>query len=174
MPVPAASHALSALAGRNLVVRLRRGLWASRLAPGLSPYEVVGRLQAPWPACVSLLSALADHGVIEEVPDTVYAVTSGPPRRFRTPLGSYRLHHLPSRLMWGYGAVRAGPASYNLADPEKAFLDQVYLALVPRSPIGFPPRRGRSWSLDRKRLRVYAIRFSSRRLTGWLKKEGLI
>jgi hypothetical protein len=49
----------------GLVRRLRPGLWAVDLA--VSPFAVAQYLTAPYPAYVSFWSALAHHGLIEQM-----------------------------------------------------------------------------------------------------------
>ncbi len=171
---PAIVKALSRLADQDLTVRLRRGVWASRLNGELNPYEMAPHLTAPWPSYVSLHSVLSDESVIEEVPHVVYAVTSGRPAVYRTPLGQVHVHHLPSRLLWGYYVRHTGNGTYLVADREKAFLDLVYLALSRRSPLKLPQKRGRAWKLDRKKIQIYARRFQHPPLSQYLKKVGLI
>jgi len=130
----AATHALRRMAARRLVIRVRRGVWVNGMVEDVSPYELVRHLAAPWPAYVSLYSALADSGVVQEIPHVIYAVTAGRTRRCQTPLGAFYFHHLPARLIWGYALRQVGRAVFPLAEPEKAWLDLAYLALTPRSP----------------------------------------
>ncbi len=166
-----ASQYLIRLSRAQVVGRLKRGLWMNRLANGLNPYEAVPHLVSPWPAYVSLYSALSEHGVTEEVPHVTYAVTAAIPRKLSTPLGAVHYHHLPERLIWGFEMRRAGSALYPLAEPEKAFLDLCYLALSLRSPLGFPHRRGRRWNLDYGKAGKYAARFECPPLLEYLRKE---
>jgi predicted transcriptional regulator of viral defense system len=166
-----ASQILRRLAVSGVVGRIKRSLWANRMAEGLHPYEIAARLPSPWPAYVSLYSVLSDEGIIAEVPRAVYAVTPAIPRRYATAFGDFHLHHLPERLIWGYGVRRTGSASYPAADPEKAFCDLAYLALTIRSPLGFPRRRGRAWSLERRRVLACATRFQYPALLAWVRKE---
>lgn len=169
----AAAVTLARLAADGLLVRIKRGVWANKLAPDLNPYEAVPHLRAPWPAYVSLYSALADYGVVEEIPHAVYAVSPAIPKIYRTALGEFRIHHLPARLMWGYETRQAGQGAYLIADREKAFLDLVYLGLTRRSPLRPPHKRGRSWDLDKKRLTAYAGRFDVPVLEAWLNEHRL-
>lgn len=169
----AATKALTRLAGEDLVSRIKKGVWVSRLSTDLNPYEAVPYLRAPWPAYTSLYSALADYGLIEEIPQVVYGVSSAPPKRYRTSIGEFSIHHLPERLIWGYEITRQGHARYPIAEPEKAFLDLIYLALIPRSPLELPHKRERKWDLDKAKLKRYADRFKFKPLTNWLKKERL-
>ena len=168
-----ATQALLRLAAQNLIVRIKRGVWVNKLFSDLDPYEAVPFLRAPWPAYVSLHSALADYGVVEEIPHLVYAVTSTMPRKYPTPIGEFRFHHLPKRLIWGYEIRQTGAGQYPVAEREKAFLDLVYLALTPRSPLRLPHKRERRWDLDKVKLTVYARRFEYKPLESWLKTNGL-
>jgi len=101
----------------------------------------------------------------------VYAVSAANPAHYRTQVGLFHLHHLPPRLIWGFETRTAGRARYPIADREKAFLDQLYLALVPRSPVGLPVRRTRSWDVDRDKIRAYARRFAYPPLDAWLRRN---
>ncbi len=169
----AATHALGRLAAQELLVKLRRGVWASRVGPDINPYEAVPYLRAPWPAYVSLYSALADYGVVAEVPHVIYGVTCAPPKRYATPLGEFRIHHLPAPLFWGYEMRSSGSGGYPMAEKEKAFLDLAYLALTPRCPLELPHKRRRRWDLDASKVRRYAKRFRFGPLTSWLEDEGI-
>jgi len=168
--VALASQHLRRMTASGLVTRIKRAVWINRLARGINPCEAVPYLRAPWPAYVSLHSALSEHGVIEEIPQVTYAVTPALPWRYRTPLGAFHYHHLPNRLIWGYSVRRSGSASYPMADPEKAFLDLVYLALIPRSPLGFPRKREKAWNLDTAKLMRYAGRFKYPPLLEYVRK----
>ena len=166
-----ASQLLIRLSRTGAVRRLKRGVWANTLFQDLNPYEAVPHLVAPWPAYVSLYSALSDYGVIEDVPQAVYAVTTAIPRRYKTAQGDFHFHHLPERLMWGYSMRRAGSAFYPIAEPEKAFLDLCYLGLTIRSPLGLPRRREPRWNLDGAKVRAYASRFAYPPLKEYVIKE---
>ena len=75
--------------------------------------------------------------------------------------------------MWGFEMRQTGLGQYPIADREKAFLDLVYLALTPRSPLQLPHKRGRAWELDKFTLTVYAKRFNYAPLKSWLKNNSL-
>lgn len=171
MAPDAATHALGRLAAQDLLARIKRGVWVSRAFADINPYEAVPYLRAPWPAYVSLHSALADYGVVEDIPHVIYGVSSALPKRYKTPIGEFRIHHLPQHLIWGYEARRSGGGICPMAEPEKAFLDLVYLALTPRSPLELPRKRGRRWNLDKGKLFRYARRFNYEPLDEWLKSE---
>lgn len=170
----AAAQALRRLAERKVVVRIKRGLWLNQLVDDLNPFEAVPYLTAPWPSYVSLYSALADHGMIEEIPQIAYAVSSDIPAKYRTAIGTFHFHYLPPRLIWGYEVRKVGPAAYPIADAEKAFLDLAYLALSSRSPLELPYKRGNQWKLDQKKIEAYSLRIKSRTLGEYLRRAHLI
>ena len=169
----AATHALARLGRAGLTFRLKRGVWALRQAPGLGPFEAVAHLAEPWPAYVSLHSALAHHGLISEIPHLTYAITAGPARQWRTGIGRIDFHHLAPFRCFGFAPRQEGVARFLLADREKAFLDTLYLSLIPRSQVRMPPRRSGRWPLNRTVLLRHARRFAYPPLLARLKAMGL-
>jgi predicted transcriptional regulator of viral defense system len=123
VPDAHASVALARLQAAALLIRLRRGLWAFR--DRIDPLALPELLTAPFPAYVSLQSALYLHGMISQVPAVTYAVTLARTRRFTTPLGTVSVHHVQPGLFFGY--EDAGRAGGRLATPEKALVDYLYL-----------------------------------------------
>lgn len=118
---------LRSLEQAGLARRLRPALWA--LGPNPDPFTVPPYLTAPFPAYVSVWSALARYGMIEQIPRTVSVVSTGRTRRVTTTLGVYEIHHLVPELLDGFtGSQESG----YLASPEKALFDTIYL----RAPAG--------------------------------------
>jgi predicted transcriptional regulator of viral defense system len=121
------SELLRSLEETGLVRRVRHGLWA--LNPKLDPFAVPPYLTAPFPAYVSVWSALARHGMIEQIPRTISVCSTVEPRRTSTSFGVYEIHHLVPELFDGY---TGDDVKGYLAIPEKALFDTVYL----RAPQG--------------------------------------
>lgn len=134
---------LGRLARDKILLRLKRGVWVNLLAPSFRLEEALPFLTAPWPSYVSLYSALSEHGLITEIPTRIFAASSGRPVRFKTPLGEIDVHHLPPKVMWGFEMRISGAGSFPIAIAEKAYLDTLYLASIPRSPIQRPIFRHR-------------------------------
>ena len=119
-----ASMSLARLRAAGRVVRLRHGVWA--LPNRVDALALPECLTAPFPAYVSLQSALYLHGMVSQVPAVTYAVTLARTRRFVTPLGTVSLHHVRPTFFFGY--EDAGRSGGRLATPEKALVDFLYLA----------------------------------------------
>jgi predicted transcriptional regulator of viral defense system len=119
-----ASKMAARLAEAGHLLALRRGVWAF---PGrLDPLGLPERLTAPQPAYVSLQSALYHHGMISQIPSSVYAVSLARTRRYITPLGVVSVHHVSPDFFFGYESL--GERGIRMARPEKALLDVFYLA----------------------------------------------
>lgn len=128
-----ASHMLRAMEEAGLVLRLRHGLWA--LHREIDPLVVPPYLTAPFPAYVSFWSALARHGMIEQVPRQIWVASMDRARRITTAVGTYSIHHLAPELFTGFqGSDETG----YIATPEKALFDTVYIRAARAEPAFFP------------------------------------
>ena len=118
-----ATTILRRLAHEKLIVHLSYGRWLiARKTDRLWLPELIS---APSPAYVSLQSALYHHGVIEQIPAMIYAVTLGRTRRFETPVGTISYHHLSVDLFDGFELAEHSDAK--VATAEKALFDLLYL-----------------------------------------------
>jgi predicted transcriptional regulator of viral defense system len=121
---PANANAiLRRLAQQGLLTHLSRGRWLT--GTSIARFALPELISAPNPAYVSMQSALFQHGIIEQVPAVIYAVTLARPRRIGTPLGTISFHRLPPALFLGFEVDDDGA---KIATPEKALFDVLYLA----------------------------------------------
>ena len=119
-----ATTILRRLAGDEMIIHLCRGRWlVNQKIERLALPELIS---APDPAYISLQSALFHHGLIEQIPSVLYAVTPGRPRRLRTPIATISFHRMPPELFTGFELSSASDAK--IAIPEKALFDLIYLA----------------------------------------------
>lgn len=118
-----ANMMLRRLARHGFLLHLARGRWA--MANKICRFEIPELLSAPEPAYVSLQSALFHHGLIEQIPAVIYAVTPGRTRRVDTPLGTVSFHRIPPELFTGFEIEGANGAK--VANAEKALFDLLYL-----------------------------------------------
>lgn len=111
------------------IVQLRRGLYA--LAPPYRrtephPFVVANRLVRG--SYVSLLSALAHHGLIPEHVPVTTSVTTGRPQNRENAFGSFQYHHCPPERLTGYRMESLGGGQEALvATPARALADLVHL-----------------------------------------------
>lgn len=155
-----ASRILRTLEEAGLIQRIRHGLWA--LDPDLDPFAVAPYLTAPFPAYVSLWSALARHDMIEQIPRSVFVTSLDRTKSIDTSIGAFSIHHIAPELFTGFDG---SPDTGYLATPEKALFDTVYIR-APRGgrvylpelslPAGFDTTRIEAWTeqIARPRLRT--------------------
>ena len=120
---PAVSRMLHRLVQAGLLTAIRRGLFC--IDQTIDPLALPEALTAPFPAYVSLQSALHLHGMIEQIPRVIYVVSLARTQRIRTTIGTYSIHHVSPEFFGGYNTVKEG---IRLATPEKALVDVLYLS----------------------------------------------
>jgi predicted transcriptional regulator of viral defense system len=152
------SRRLGALEQAGLLLRIQRGLWA--LDPEIEPRVVGPYLTAPLPSYISLFSALAEHGLIEQIPRQISLVSLARPRRISTSLGVYVVHQLSPELFGGFdGDERSG----YVARPEKALFDLVYVRAASGTR-AYLPELSLPGNFNRAELDRWCKRIESQRL----------
>ena len=116
-----ASKILDRLVKEGRFVRLMRGKWAT--SQQIDPLILPEHLTAPFPSYVSLQTALFYHGMISQIPEVIYAVTVGRTRQYKTPLGTFSVHHLQPNFFFDFEIV----GNVKIATLEKALIDVLYL-----------------------------------------------
>jgi predicted transcriptional regulator of viral defense system len=119
-----ASKIVSRLAQNGLIIPVRRGKWALRAR--LNKLAIAEHLTAPYPAYVSLQSALYHHGMVSQIPAVTYVVSLARTRRYQTPVGTFSIHHVAPDFFFGYELDITGRVK--IASPEKALADTFYFS----------------------------------------------
>ncbi|WP_217924521.1 type IV toxin-antitoxin system AbiEi family antitoxin domain-containing protein [Miltoncostaea oceani] len=128
-----ASRLLRAMSQAGLVRRVRQGLWA--LDPEISPVVAAPYITSPYPAYVSLWSALAHHDMIEQIPARVYVASLHRTQQIPSGLGHYSIHHLASEV---FGGFEGDPEGGYMATAEKAVFDTLYVRAPRGGRVHFP------------------------------------
>jgi len=121
IPHAQASKILERLVKAGRFVRLMRGKWATTTQ--IDPLILPEYLTAPFPSYVSLQSALFFHGMISQIPHTIYAVSLARTRQYSTKFGTISIHHLQPDFFFGFEII----GQVKMATPEKALIDVLYL-----------------------------------------------
>lgn len=128
-----ASKMLRASERAGLARQIHKGLWA--LDPDVPAAVAAPYLTAPYPAYVSLWSALARHDLIEQIPARIEVASLDRSRAVGTPLGTFAIHRLAPEVFTGFeGSAQEG----FFATPEKALFDVVYVRAPRGGIVRFP------------------------------------
>lgn len=129
----ASNFLLFRYAKNGSLVRLKRGLYAF---PDLLPSDFVIANSLYRPSYISREFALSYHSVIPENVYELTSVTSGTTRRFQTGGKVYSYRHIQPSAFVNYVLAEQQGVKFQIADPEKAFVDTVYFRLVDKlSPL---------------------------------------
>ncbi len=160
----ATNHMLASLEGDGLVKRLRRGVWAVPTGWGASidPLDALLVLTRPYPSYGSLWTALAVHGMIEQIPRSFHSVSLDRARRIATSIGEFRVHAIHPELFGGMAGATGSRAG--MATPEKALFDTVYVHTVYRMAHLSLPEVTLTKDFDRAALLEWVDRIASARL----------
>jgi len=121
-----ARSALRRYAARGLVEHISNKAYINRLNPNFSPRELVNILRPD--SYISLESALVEQGVTTQSPAILTCVTTGYPKIFRRPSVTLSYRKISTELYWGFEKKLTRYNSYQIALPEKALLDWIYLS----------------------------------------------
>jgi hypothetical protein len=151
----AVGNALRRQEKRGLVEHLGKKIFINRLVPDFSGRELINTLRPE--SYLSLETVLRDSGISTQSPTLLTCVTPGRPGDFRAKSVSISFRRISKNLFWGFREKQTRYGKYNIAEPEKALLDWVYLRRQEGSTINTD-----EWDLqrlDRGKLLQYAARF---------------
>jgi DNA-binding Lrp family transcriptional regulator len=151
----AVGNALRRQEERGLVEHLGKKIFINRLVSDFSGRELINMLRPE--AYLSLETVLRDSGISTQSPIALTCVTPGRPGEFRAKSVSIIFRRLSKNLFWGFQEKPTRYGKYNVADPEKALLDWVYLLRQEGSTIHTDELDLQR--LDRGKLLQYAAKF---------------
>jgi hypothetical protein len=151
----AVGNALRRQEERGLVEHLGKKIFINRLVPDFSGRELINTLRPE--SYLSLETVLRDSGISTQSPTVLTCVTPGRPGEFRAKSVSISFRRISKNLFWGFQEKRTRYGKYNIAEPEKALLDWVYLRRQEGSTINTDELDLQR--LDRGKLLQYAAKF---------------
>ena len=163
--VGAASQALGSLERQGVLVRAALGIWCVPSDPRFNQFLLVNYLSGAHRAYVSFFSALHLHGMIEQIPQVVYAATTAHSHVETTPLGKYSFHQIDPRFFAGFDWYR-DDKSFLIASAEKALVDGLYISTRRGRRFGSLPELELGGQFSIRRARAWVTRISDSRIRG--------
>lgn len=155
-----ASKMLSRLADSGEVIKIARGIWG--IHGRVDPFILVGKLTTPFPSYISLQTALYHHGMISQIPTTIYLVSLARSKNVNTPIASYSIHHIVPDLFTGFRQF--GPKKIAMATPEKALFDLAYFSRTKIRYFSTLSELEIPENLDKQKLQEYISLISNKRI----------
>lgn len=151
----AVARALARQKKRGIVEQLTSDTYLNKLAPGVTPRDVLNILVPD--SYISLGTALAEWGLSTQSPISLTAVTAAKLKKIKSPSVDILYRKIHRDLFWGFQKKKGRYGSYQIAEPEKALLDWIYFRLKDGLPVEFDEIQFDK--LSRARLVAYAKRF---------------
>ena len=153
-----------------MVEKITRGVWALPSHQNFSPFAVLPFLAPHQRVYLSFISALHLHGLIEQIPQIIYAATTGRGRIIETGIGTYSLHQLNPQIFGGftwYGKRQ----DFLIAYPEKALVDSLYISSRKKKRFGLFPELNLGAGFNFKKTEKWAGVIPDKRIRGYVFKK---
>lgn len=166
----AVTQALNNLARKGAVTNIYRGVWARENDEAISPFAIIPYLFPGQRVYVSFISALHLYGIIEQIPQIITLASTSHSRKIDTKVGCFRTHHIMPSFFTGFGWYK-GSGGFLIAEPEKAFVDCLYLSAYKQKLFAHFPELRFQASFSFKRAKVWADMIQSRTARTYVKKS---
>lgn len=111
---------------KGYLSKIGSGLYIlAKVKDEINPMVMAGKIYEP--SYISLEFALNYYGIIPDIPGTYTSVTSKKTKYFKNSFGNFTYQKIKSEFFTGYVAMMENNLSFNIATPEKALVDYVYL-----------------------------------------------
>ncbi len=111
---------------KGYLERIKDGLYMlSRLKNKINPMVFASKIYDP--SYLSLEFALNYYGIIPDIAGTYTSVSSKKTNKFKTPFGIFTYQKVKLEFFTGYETHNERDVSFNIATPEKAIMDYLYL-----------------------------------------------
>ena len=132
------TQSLNYLERQNVVLKICRGIWSISDSRKLSPYAIVPFLLPKHRAYVSFISALHLHHMIEQIPQVITLASTAHTKTVKTKIGTFCVHQITPSFFKGFNWYKK-TGSFLIAEPEKAFVDSLYLSAYKKRQFGYFP-----------------------------------
>jgi predicted transcriptional regulator of viral defense system len=169
---------------RNRIQILYKNGWFIRIKQGLYLINdsITGQFYGDLPflvisqclfeeSYVSLAYALHHYKLVEKLPETIFSISDQLSKKFSYQPYTFKIAKVNPEIYFGYHSISLQKRTIQIADPEKALLDYLYVDLNFTTPkVFYQPIKEHPEAINFEKLQQYALRFSSnvRRKTGFL------
>ena len=160
---------LNRLVRQGLFIKIYRGVWAEPGSRPISAFEIIPYLFPRHRVYVSFITALNLHGIVEQIPQVITLASPSHSRTLRTQAGVFSVHQIAPPFFDGFDWYK-GNGSFLIAEPEKAFVDCLYLSSRRKKQFGYFPelrfspkfsfKKARQWvkRIPEKKIRLHVLR----------------
>jgi predicted transcriptional regulator of viral defense system len=165
----AVTQALNYLVKQGFLIKAYRGVWIES-DQKISPYSLAPFLRPKSRVYVSFLSALHLYGIVEQIPQMITLASTAHSTSLRTALGVFLLHRIAPDFFTGFDWYR-GEGSFLIAEPEKAFVDCLYLSAHKKRQYGYFPELRLKGNLNLAKVNGWVKKIKSPRIRLMVKKK---
>ncbi len=131
-------QALNFLRKQGVVIKIYKGIWAEVTDTPVNPYVVLPFLFPKNRAYVSFISALHIYGIIEQIPQVITVASTTHTKTITTKVGTFSVHKITPSFFDGFDWYNK-KGKFLIAEPEKAFVDCLYLSGYKKKQFGHFP-----------------------------------
>lgn len=151
---------------KGYIKRIKKGLYVLTKAENeIGPMAMSSKIYEP--SYLSLEFALNYYGIIPDIPGTYTSVTSKKTMNYKNQFGNFSYQKIKGELFAGYTTLTDKNVSFNIATPEKAIMDFIYLnksSLVAKFDFWKEMRIDEDFNFNRKRIESYKKLFKDKKI----------
>jgi len=151
---------------KGYVKKVEKGVYLLAIEENnVDPVALAGKIYAP--SYLSLEFALNYYGIIPDIPHTYTSISSKKTKFFQNRFGNFSYQKVKNGLFTGYEDVTDKRLSFNIAIPEKAVMDFIYLnknKLIPEFDFWKEMRIDEEFKFDREKISFYKKLFRDKKV----------
>ncbi len=130
---------LNYLSKQGMISKITRGVWGLEIGnEKLNAFKMIPFLLHRHRAYLSFISALHLYGIIEQIPQMITVASTGHTRIIQTKFGAFYIHKIAPSFFKGFDWYK-GTGGFLIAEPEKAFIDCLYISTRRKKQFGYFP-----------------------------------
>lgn len=164
-------QALNHLRGNGVVAKIYKGIWSLEIGDRpLNPYRIIPFLLPYHRAYLSFVSALHLYGIIEQIPQSITIASISHTRTIKTTLGTFFIHRIAPSFFKGFSWYK-GNGTFLIAEPEKAFVDCLYISVCKKKQFGYFPEINFSKKFSFNKVKKWAKDIPNRKIRAAVLKK---